>query len=149
MKTLHFSILINAPKEKVWKLMLEHEGYKAWTAEFAAGSDYQGSWEKGEKMTFFSAGHGGMTSVIAENIPYEFVSIKHLGFVKDGFEDTESPEVKAWAPAFENYRFSENDGVTEVKADMEVIPECEDFMAQIWPKALAKLKMICEEPTHG
>ncbi len=144
MKILHFSIIIIAPKEKVWGMMLDHESYKSWTAEFAAGSYYEGSWEKGEKIKFLAPDGGGMTSVIAENKPFEFLSIKHLGYIKDGIEDTESPEIKAWAPSFENYTLSENNGVTEVKVDMDVTPEFEEYMAQTWPKALAKLKMVCE-----
>ncbi len=144
MKTLHFSVIINAPKEKVWSMMLDRESYKAWTAEFAAGSYYEGSWKKGERIKFLAPDGGGMTSVIAENKPFEFISIKHLGYIKDGIEDTESPEIKAWAPLFENYTFSENNGVTEVKVDMDVTPEFEECMEQTWPKALTKLKMVCE-----
>ena len=144
MKTLHFSVTINAPKEKVWTVMLDPEGYKAWTDAFAAGSYFEGSWEKGQSIKFLGPEGDGMTSVIAEYRPFEFVSIKHLGYVKNGIEDTESPEIKAWAPSFENYTFSENKGVSEVKIDVDVDSEWEEDMEQAWPKALAKLKMICE-----
>jgi hypothetical protein len=144
MKTLHFSIAINAPREKVWNRMLELDGYKVWTAEFAEGSYYEGSWERGEKIKFLSPEGGGLTSVIAENKPLEFISIKHLGYINDGIEDTESPEIKAWAPLFENYTFSANNGVTEVQIDMDVTPDFEECMQQSWPKALANLKTICE-----
>jgi uncharacterized protein YndB with AHSA1/START domain len=150
MKTLHYTISIDAPKETVWNAMLGHEGYKAWADEFApgSGSDYEGSWEKGQKIRF-GDGKEGMSSMIAENRPYEFVSIKHLGFIKGGVEDTQSAEVRAWAPAFENYSFSEKNGKTEVKVDVEEIPQMEEeFMDDVWPKALAKLKDICEHPMH-
>jgi hypothetical protein len=144
MKTLHFSIAINAPKEKVWNRMLELDSYKIWTAEFAEGSYYEGSWEKGSNIKFLSPEGGGLTSVIAENKPLEFISIKHLGYINDGIEDTESPETKAWAPLFENYTLSANNGITEVQVDMDVTPDFEECMQQSWPKALAKLKTICE-----
>lgn len=144
MKIMHFSINISAPKEKVWRAMLEQEGYKAWTSEFGAGSYYEGSWDKGQRIRFLGPGNGGMISMIAENKPYEFVSIKHLGFIKDGVEDTDSAEVKAWAPSFENYSFSEKNGVTEVRVDVDELPEMEEFMATTWPKALEQLKRICE-----
>lgn len=149
MKTLHFSINISAPKERVWRAMLEHEGYKAWTREFAPGSDYEGSWEQGQKIRFLAPDNGGMISMIAENKPYEFISIKHLGYVKNGIEDTESAEVKAWAPSFENYSFTEKNGVTEVKVDVDELPEMEEFMEKAWPKALAHLKRICEGRSRG
>ena len=144
MKTLHFSIAINAPKKKVWSMMLDREGYEAWTSVFYPGSTYKGSWEKGAKIKFVSPEGDGMTSVIAENRPFEFVSIKHLGYIKDGIEDTESPEIKAWMPAFENYAFSESNGVSEVKVDLDVSPEFEEYFQQVWPQALEKLKGICE-----
>jgi hypothetical protein len=144
MKMLHFSIAIHAPKEKVWDIMLDPESYKVWTAEFAEGSYYEGSWEKGAKIKFLAPDGSGMTSVIADNQPYGFMSIKHLGYIQDGVEDTESPDIKAWAPSFENYTLGENNGMTEVKVDMDVTPEFEAYMEQTWPKALAKLKMICE-----
>lgn len=92
MKTLHFSIKINAPAEKVWQNMLGAETYKIWTAEFAPGSYYEGSWEKGESIKFLIPNGDGMTSVIAENRPFKFISIKHLGYIKGGVADTESPE---------------------------------------------------------
>lgn len=144
-KNIHFSISINAPREKVWHKMLDLDSYKEWASAFMDGSCYDGSWEKGAKIKFFAAGStDGMSSVIAENKPFEFISIRHVGFIKDGIEDTESPEVKAWAPSFENYTFTETDGHTEVKVDMEVAPSFEQDMIALWPKALLKLKEICE-----
>jgi hypothetical protein len=128
----------------VWRMMLDQEGYRNWAADFAAGSYYEGSWEKGEKIRFLIPNGSGMTSVIAENKPLEFISIKHLGFIKDGVEDTESPQIKTWAPSFENYTFGEIKGGTELKIDLDIQPEWEEFMKQTWPKALAKLKGICE-----
>ena len=144
MNRLHFSIVIKAPRQKVWRMMLDQEGYRNWAADFAAGSYYEGSWEKGEKIRFLIPDGSGMTSVIAENKPLEFISIKHLGFIKDGVEDTESPQIKTWAPSFENYTFGEIKGGTELKIDLDIQPEWEEFMKQTWPKALAKLKGICE-----
>jgi len=59
-------------------------------------------------------------------------------------EDTQSPESKSWAPAFENYTFEERDGATDLKVDLDVAPEFEKYMNSAWPKALARLKAICE-----
>ncbi|WP_373501386.1 hypothetical protein [Desulfococcus sp.] len=78
MKTLHFTIIINAQREKVWTEMLDPESFKAWTT------------------------------------------------------------------AFENYTLSERDGTTEVKVDMDAPPAYEEYMNQARPKALARLKEICD-----
>jgi hypothetical protein len=144
MKTLHFSTIVNAKRDAVWNAMLAPETYKLWTAEFAEGSYFEGSWNKGDKIRFLSPDGNGITSVIAENRPYEFISIKHLGIIKDGVENTESDEARSWTPAFENYSFSDVGPSTEIKVDMDITPEYEDYMTRVWPKALAKLKVICE-----
>ena len=144
MNTLQFSIIINSPKEKVWSTMLEQETFKVWTEAFAEGSYYEGFWNKGERIKFLAPDGDGMTSIIAEIKPFEFISIKHLCIIKDGVEDTESPESKSWAAAFENYTFQERDGATELKVDADVPPEFKDYMNSAWPKALARVKGICE-----
>ena len=144
MKKLHFAISIQSPKEHVWKKMLAPDTYRQWTEAFGQGSYYEGSWDKGAKIKFLSPGGEGMTAVIAENRKFEFVSIRHLGLVKDGVEDTESPEAKAWAPAYENYTFTEKGGVTEVRVDLDSNEEFEKMFEDLWPKALSLLKQICE-----
>ena len=40
--------------------------------------------------------------------------------------------------------FSERDGTTALRIEMEVMPAYEDFFESAWPQALAKLKEICE-----
>jgi uncharacterized protein YndB with AHSA1/START domain len=146
MSSIHYSITIKAPKEKVWNTMLQQETYRIWTSAFGEGCYYEGSWEQGQKIHFLGAdGSGGMTSVIAENQPYRYLSIKHLGIVKDGIDDTESPEAITWASAYENYTFAEREDSTELKVEMSGIPaEFEQYMTDAWPKALAKLKSLCE-----
>ena len=94
---MHFEMEIYAPVQKVWDTMLEKESYKEWTTAFDPTSSYEGSWEKGSKMKFISTTNGdGMISEIAENIPYKFISIKHLGEIHNGVEDTTSDKVKTW-----------------------------------------------------
>ena len=144
MKRLRFSVAIAAPRQNVWNTMLEPDSYRAWTAVFTEGSYYEGSWKKGAKIRFLSPGGDGMTAEIAENRPFEFVSIRHLGIIKDGVDDTESPAARAWTPAFENYTFTEKDGVTEVVVDVDVNERYEKMFSDVWPKALQRLKEICE-----
>lgn len=146
MNSMQFLITINAPSEKVWNTMLQQETYRIWTAEFGEGGYYEGSWVQGEKIRFLGpGGKEGMTSVIAESKPYQFISIKHLGIIKNGIDDTESEDGKAWASAYENYTLDERGGVTELKVEISAVPAVfEQFMTDTWPKALAKLKAICE-----
>lgn len=150
MKKLHFSTVIDAPKEKVWRTMLDDEPYREWTSAFMPGSYYKGDWSKGSKILFLgpdpeTGKEGGMVSRIAENRPYEFISIEHLGIVQDGKEDTTSEAARQWAPAFENYTFREKDGATEVLVDMDAEDEHETMFREMWPKALQKLKELGEK----
>jgi uncharacterized protein YndB with AHSA1/START domain len=150
MRKLHFSIKINAPAEKVWNTMLGEETYKDWTSVFnAGGSTVRGNWEKGSKMLFIGPDpetgiEGGMVSRIAENIPHEFMSIEHIGIWNNGVEDTTSEEAKKWAPAFENYRFIEENGVTEVQVELDMLDEYVEMFEEMWPKSLERLKEIAE-----
>lgn len=149
MQKLHCSIVIQAPKEKVWHTMLDDATYRDWTSAFHAGSYYVGDWSKGSKILFLGPnsegpGEGGMVSRIAENQQHEFISIEHLGIVKDGVEDTTSEEAKKWSPAFENYTFSEVDGGTEVRVDMDIEDEHAELFGKMWNKALKRLKLIAE-----
>jgi uncharacterized protein YndB with AHSA1/START domain len=150
MQKIHFSIHISAPKEKVWDVMLGDATYREWTVSFHPGSYYKGDWSEGSKMLFLGPDEtgekeGGMVSRIKENRKYEFISVEHLGMVMDGVEDTTSEDVKKWTPAFENYTFTEKDGGTEVRVDMEVASdEFKEMFEGMWPKALLKLKEIAE-----
>ena len=144
MKTLHFETTIDAPRKDVWKVMLEPETYREWTSVFMEGSYYEGSWEKGSDIRFLGPDRSGMKAVIAENRPFEFVSIKHVGFISEGVEDTESEQVRSWAPAFENYTLSDAGGSTKVEVDIDVNAAYEQDMADSWPPALAKVKEISE-----
>ncbi|KND47000.1 MAG: 2-oxoglutarate dehydrogenase complex, dehydrogenase component [Parcubacteria bacterium C7867-004] len=150
MTTQHYSIHINAPKEKVWNTMLDQGTYREWTSVFGEGGRFEGSWDQGSKILFVgtdpeSGKDGGMVSRIKENRAYEFISIEHLGIMKDGVEDTTSEEAKKFAPAYENYTFSEKEGGTELSVDVDVAEEFADFFTETWPKGLAKLKELSEQ----
>ena len=150
-QNMHFEITIKASVETVYKTMLEDKTYTEWTSEFNPTSHFKGSWEKGSKILFLGTdgdgNQGGMVSRIRENIPNRFVSIEHLGIVEDGKEIYSGQKVEEWAGALENYTFTEIEGDTllGVDLDLDVADECRTYFAETWPKALDKLKSICEK----
>ncbi|HWC31068.1 MAG TPA: SRPBCC domain-containing protein [Dehalococcoidia bacterium] len=148
MQRLQFAIQIQAPREKVWKTMLEDETYRQWTEPFSPGSYYVGDWAEGSKVLFLGPGEGGkeegMVSRIKANRPYEYVSIEHLGFVQNGVEDTTSENVKPWVGAEENYTLKQSDGGTELLIELDTAPEQREMFEDMWPRALEKLKQISE-----
>ena len=140
-----FKTTIDASREKVWSALWEDANYQVWTSVFAEGSKAETDWKKGSKVLFTDGKGSGMVSRIADNIPNEYMSIEHLGFMKNGVEDTTSPEVKKWAGAKENYTLKSVEGKTEVVVDMDLTEEYKDYFIETWPKALAKLKEIAEK----
>lgn len=151
MEKIQFKVSINAPVTRTYDFMLgitSKSTYEQWTSLFNPTSSYEGNWGKGTKILFVGVDEkgekGGMVSRIAENIPNRFVSIQHYGLVKADEEITEGPEVEKWANGFENYTFEESDGTTTVTVDLDTTEEFVGFMNEIYPKALAKLKELCE-----
>lgn len=152
MKKLQYTVSINAPAAKIYDCMLginSKSTYEQWTALFNPTSTYEGSWEKGNKMLFVGIDEkgekGGMVSRIAENIPNQFVSIQHYGLLKTDKEITEGPEVEKWANGLENYSFEENNGITTLTVNIDITEDFLDYMNETYPKALDKLKEICEK----
>jgi hypothetical protein len=92
-----------------------------------------------------------MTAVIAENRPHEFVSIRHVGMIEKGIEDNTSEKVRAWAPAYENDRFVDAPGGCRVVVTLDTAPDWEPYMLDTPPKALARLRALCEQQpaTHN
>ncbi|MBK6446999.1 MAG: SRPBCC domain-containing protein [Bacteroidetes bacterium] len=152
MKKLQFKVNINAHVTKVYDFMLginSKSTYEQWTALFNPTSTYEGTWDKGNKILFIGVDEkgekGGMVSRIVENIPKRFVSIQHYGLYQADKEITEGPEVEKWANGVENYSFEENNGTTTLTVDLDTTEDFLDYMNETYPKALDKLKEICEK----
>jgi uncharacterized protein YndB with AHSA1/START domain len=144
MTRLTYSTTINAPKELVWRTMLEDETYRQWTRAFQEGSYAVTDWTPGSKALFLAPDGSGMVSRIAEHRPNEYLSLVHIGIVKNGVEDTTSTEVLKWAGARENYTLRENGGHVVLTIEMDTADEQRQMFEDIWPKALAALKDLSE-----
>ena len=143
-KRVQFTVAINAPAATIWRHVTSLESYQHWTSAFAEGSRFEGSWEQGSQIRFLAPSGDGMVAEIAENRENEFISIRHLGFIANGIEDTTSEAIKAWAPAYENYTFLALPEGTKMVVDQDVSVEWEEYLSQAWPKALVLLKELSE-----
>lgn len=151
MNKLQFTVQIEAPVSIVFDKMLglsNKSSYEQWTAMFNPTSTYEGRWVTGEKMLFVGTDDkgqkGGMVSRIVDVKNNQFVSIQHYGLVQGEAEITAGPEVEKWANGFENYTFSEQNGTTTVTVDLDTTEDFLAYMNDTYPKALEKLKEICE-----
>jgi hypothetical protein len=132
-KRIQFTAVIKAPVSAVWRHVISPESYKRWASAFAEGSHIEGSWERGSKIRFLSPTGDGMVAEIAENRENEFISIRHLGFISNGVEDTTSSAIKAWAPAYENYTFLASPEGTKMVVEQDVAADWEAYLNEAWP----------------
>lgn len=151
MQKLHFEIVINSSKEKVWGIIVNKKKYEAWTDVFCPQSTFEGDWSMGTKMLFLGpngkGGRDGMVSMIAENRLNEFMSIKHIGVLKNGVEEMESPEFKNWTNAYENYTLKMDRDKTVFVVDIDVDDSYKAYFELMWSKALQKIKELAETGT--
>lgn len=139
MKKLELSVKINASKEKVWQTLWNDATYRQWTSVFAPNSQAVSDWKQGSKIKFVDNTGDGMHSIIETNVPFEQMSFKHLGEIKNGIE---TPIY--WEGAMENYFLKESNGVTELKMEMDITEEFETYFVETFPKALDLIKQISE-----
>lgn len=143
-KRLQWSVDIAAPASRVYQVLVGPESYGQWTSAFGDGLTFVGSWQKGQRMRFLTPQGHGVISEIAEIRPNEFISIRHLGYIADdGVEDTSSEAIRAWAPAYENYTLTVTPRGTKLTVEQDITDDFES-MPETWPKALEKLKALCE-----
>lgn len=145
MEKLTFTTTIAAPADRVWRTMLEDATYREWTAAFAEGSYAVTDWKEGSKAIFLSPSGDGMVARVAVHRPNEFLSLEHLGTVKDGVEDLGSAIAQGWSGAHENYTLKPLDnGQVALTIEMDILPSYREYFEKTWPQALALLKAIAE-----
>lgn len=146
MKKISFITEIRAPKQKVWETMLNPASYREWVAASWPGSYYEGKWEKGEHLKFLSPGRGGTMALVDDQKPFDYCMTHHVAVINaDGTLDTESEGAKKWIGTVENYHLHEKNGGTELQVEIQTSPEWEKMFNDDLPKALARLKEICEQ----
>jgi len=146
MKSLHYSTAIDAPRAKVWEIMLGPKTYQEWTGAAWPGGSYEGDWSEGSEMRFEGEEGGGTAARITSVRPNESISAEHFAVIKeDGSPATESDMAKGWIGTTESYTFNNCNGGTEVVVDMNVPPDWVSMFDEGWPKALQALKELVEK----
>jgi hypothetical protein len=80
-----------------------------------------------------------MYALIDKKIPNEQMTFRHLGEIKDGVEQSQD-----WQGALESYHLSENQGVTTLHIELDIVEEYEQMFRDTFPKALEAVKQIAE-----
>jgi len=138
------SIEINAPKEKVWEVLLRDEYTRIWYAEFSEGTHAETDWKVGSKILFTDNSGSGLVSKVMVNKPFEAITIEHQAAIIQGKEDVDSADAKNWKGCVETYLLSEKDGVTTLSIYNEMPEEYLEPFLLAWDKALPKIKELSE-----
>lgn len=139
MEKLKFEIKINAPREKVWKVLWDDKTYREWTSVFMEGSCAQSDWKEGSEIHFLDGKGSGMYSVIEKKIGNTQMTFKHLGELKDG-----KRVAMNWGDARESYFLSGEGDKTELKVELDMQEDHKKYFEEVFPKALALVKGISE-----
>jgi hypothetical protein len=140
MVTLKYKIYIDAPREKVWENLWNDKSYRQWTDAFTIGSHAVSDWNESDHIQFLDGKKNGMFGNIETKIDNEVMVFKHLGDILGGVEME-----RDWAGAREQYFLLNREGKTKVKVSVDVLAEYVDYMNEVFPKALEKLKLITEK----
>ena len=148
---LSYDILVDCSTITAFDRMLglsNVETYQQWTSVFSPTSSYEGDWKENGKMLFTSLNKEGkkegMVSKILKLNENAFVSIQHIGMLKDGKEIVDGPEIDSWAGGLENYSFKEEGSQTRLTVEVDTLADYKEYMDKLYPKALEKLKEVCE-----
>lgn len=155
MVRIHLERTFNVGPELLWELVVDPDYYRFWTESFSEGSEFVGDWTKGSDIRFITEDENGkesgMLSEIVESQWPEFISIKHVGIVVNGVNDSDSPLAQEWSGSFENYRFIPKEDGTSIFSVEQDFPEeqAEEFTVN-WEESFDRMAVLIEtNPDFG
>ena len=138
---LHYTIDIDAPRDKVWRVLWDDASFRDWSSVFAEGSYAVSDWKEGSTVQFIDpSSNSGMQAIIEKKRPGEYISFRHEAEIKDG----KVQPGPAWSGAHENYTLTSNDGRTTLKVDVDAADEHRKMFEDTFPKALKRVKALSE-----
>ncbi len=144
-KSIHKSIEIHAPKERIWDVLLKDRTYRIWSAEFAPGSHAEGDWGEGSFMYFKDSRGNAMFTRVVKHVPGQILEMEYQGPLGEGEPSPDSPETQHWKGYHETYELAEKNGSAQLIIDQDVPDEYYEFIQKAWAGALEKVKILCEE----
>ncbi|PWJ58261.1 uncharacterized protein YndB with AHSA1/START domain [Dyadobacter jejuensis] len=140
LKTISFSVSINAPRERIWEVLWQPKTYEKWTSVFMEGSHYKGDLKQGHTIDFLAKNGDGMRSLVEKLIVNEQMVFSHQKELKEGVETATT-----WQGAKEIYFLKkESDTSIELQVIMDITPEMEEYFNDAFPKALGRIKQYSE-----
>ncbi|MDB5120633.1 MAG: Activator of Hsp90 ATPase 1-like protein [Sphingobacteriales bacterium] len=138
------SMVIDASKEKIWKVLTEDQFTRIWYAAFSEGSYAETDWQVGSKAIFKDASNSGMVTKVTENKPYDVLSLEYMGILTNGVEDCESEIANQYKGGVEAYYLTEENGHVRLSIESDMSEEYFESMSVAWDNALGKIKELSE-----
>ena len=91
-RTIAQSIEMQAPRERVWDVLVQDETYRQWAAGFMPGSYAETDWQAGSKVAFRDPNGTGVIGRIVTSERPECLDIEYDGLLVDGRDDIESAD---------------------------------------------------------
>jgi len=142
MLELEFSIRIDQSKEKVWITLWDKQSFRDWANNIDEGTYLKGDLVEGNEIQFISSVNGyGVTSLVAELIPNQYILFKHAADTQNtGAEKRD----KQWTGGSESYTLVEENNSTLLTIRSEIPEELVDYFNQAMPIALNRIKELAE-----
>jgi len=138
-----FSIDIKGARETVWHILWGAESFKDWANIIDEGTFLKGELVQGQLIEFISAVNGyGVTSLVAELIPYEYVMFHHGADTKDMGQALRDQE---WTGGKESYLLSERAGITTLTVKTDIPSDLLELFEVRLPLALKRIKTLSEK----
>lgn len=142
MLELEFSIRIDQSKEKVWITLWDKQSFRDWANNIDEGTYLKGNLVEGNEIQFISSVNGyGVTSLVAELIPNQYILFKHAADTQNTGAVTRD---KQWTGGSESYTLVEENNSTLLTIRSEIPEELVDYFNQAMPIALNRIKELAE-----
>lgn len=142
MLELEFSIRIDQSKEKVWITLWDKQSFRDWANNIDEGTYLKGNLVEGNEIQFISSVNGyGVTSLVAELIPNQYILFKHAADTQNTGAETRD---KQWTGGSESYTLVEENNSTLLTIRSEIPEELVDYFNRAMPIALNRIKELAE-----
>lgn len=138
------SILIDAPIENVWNVLLGDATFRKWASVFCEGSYAESDWKEGSTALFKDPNGNGLISRVRIHNPNDLIVFEHIGIFKDGEEDYQSKDALNWIGKQESYRVEIVLDKTNLEINQDIPEKYFEFFYESWDKALMKIKELAE-----
>lgn len=140
MHKIQHSIDIEAPREKVWKILWNEESFREWSGSFTEKTLHlKSDWKEGGRFEYFE-GNAASYGIIDKLIPNKKVTFKHLGEIQGDADHSYDDGAR-----LETYTLEQTGSITKLTLDQDVPDEYRDMFEEATSKAFKKIKELAEK----